>query len=86
MKKRIISRLLSSVLALSVFMALTGCDGNINININNVPSSTQEEAPAAEEEEPAEEEAPSDAPVCPFCGEVTEPDAKFCVYCGKPLE
>ena len=51
MKKRIISRLLSSVLALSVFMALTGCDGNINININNVPSSAQEEAPAAEDTE-----------------------------------
>ena len=54
MKKRIISRLLSSVLALSVFMALTGCDGNINININNVPSSTQEEAPAAEDTEEAD--------------------------------
>lgn len=51
MKKRIISRLLSSILALSVFMALTGCDGNINININNVPSSAQEEAPAAEDTE-----------------------------------
>lgn len=51
MKKKIISRLLSSVLALSVFMALTGCDGNINININNVPSSAQEEAPAAEDTE-----------------------------------
>ena len=51
MKKRIISRLLSSVLALSVFMALTGCDGNINININNVPSSAQEEAPTAEDTE-----------------------------------
>lgn len=51
MKKRIIIRLLSSVLALSVFMALTGCDGNINININNVPSSAQEEAPAAEDTE-----------------------------------
>ena len=54
MKKRIISRLLSSVLALSVFMALTGCDGNINININNVPSSAQEEAPAAEDTEEAD--------------------------------
>ena len=54
MKKRIISRLLSSVLVLSVFMALTGCDGNINININNVPSSTQEEAPAAEDTEEAD--------------------------------
>lgn len=51
MKKRIISRLLSSVLALSVFMALTGCGGDINININNVPSSAQEEAPAAEDTE-----------------------------------
>ena len=54
MKKRLISRLLSSVLALSVFMALTGCDGNINININNVPSSTQEEVPAAEDTEEAD--------------------------------
>jgi hypothetical protein len=35
-------------------MALTGCDGNINININNVPSSTQEEAPAAEDTEEAD--------------------------------
>lgn len=54
MKKRIISRLLSSVLALSVFMALTGCGGDINININNVPSTTQEEAPAAEDTEEAD--------------------------------
>lgn len=59
MKKRIISRLLTSVLALSVFMALTGCDGNINININNVPSTTQdkEEVPAGEDTDEADDAA-----------------------------
>lgn len=57
----------------------------------------EEAAPAVEEAAPAEEEAapaveeaaPADggtqAGVCPACGEELEPDAKFCIYCGKEL-